>query len=1009
MGLKDYLNPAWKSGREEVRKKFIENLSPHKDLTKTMIKILNSEKNPKIRKLALKKILSEEQAVEIMEKLSAEMAKRDLREHLMDLVTNRYVEGKLKNEAYLDFLEPEDKFVELFFLVKDFNKKRKLLEKINTEEGLLKVMRKLDLKDKDITKLILSRLAGAEVLLAFLESGEWERLREKYSIEIFNALKANETLFQNYKVKTLKKMEEEIIASVKRRITNLSQQRFITEHTLSPQKLTEELKRSYVFNGRGEPFSEGILAEVEEYQKLYLTVQEDQQYKLNLQGVLQGLKDWKGKINDLGAAGAAGAGGIEELEKEMNSLEEHYSALPLKIKDEEEVKTALDSLKKDLSALMLARKAQEQKKRALLEALKKQEDALRVLKGEINGLKDEMSEHNFLDFKPGMETLREGISSFKKMDEPALQALLMEVEGDYEALSARFKALERKSEESKTLAQLMDLEQYFEELDLGREDLERSMLNKKIVHWEKLLNSKFLEQEDFAKMLEKHKKLLLEIKKELEEQEFRTIQSHLDKKEALCRVLEEVLHLEDKEKVLKVLFQITRKWNNLPVFNSFYFKEVNHRYLVLKKECQKITKDHQEDFKKLQKDKIKRKEDLIAELEKIIQVKKVDKKTTLQVEKILEEWKSIFIYLPFNERELNLEFRQKLNFFFKQKKSEKLHAAEIGKNNLIEKKKWLDKFQKQMEKISAWSDKLNFMKQGRRNWAKLAAGFPFEENLAIDEKYFALLEEQFEKQGSPLEKRIALVKKRQMEISSLATGERPDFPQFKKSWILFHRYKKLLSVNLLPQKDYSYFKKTLAHDETNFRSKNAKWFAMLEQELDEVLTKKKSWLEKITEYNQAKNFDYKKVEEVKGLIEEWEKLERVHKSKSPDLENDFRKNVGLFYKNLRESAKNHKKSTEENYLAKKKILNSLNRLADWGDEEGFKVAKDFNPAELKDIWEYNRQFKGSKQQKVERKREIFLLLKKWNEKLDLTFQQKKELDKYFHQIKIKLKKKNFIQ
>ena len=45
------------------------------------------------------------------------------------------------------------------------------------------------------------------------------------------------------------------------------------------------------------------------------------------------------------------------------------------------------------------------------------------------------------------------------------------------------------------------------------------------------------------------------------------------------------------------------------------------------------------------------------------------------------------------------------------------------------------------------------MKENKRGWGNLKSGFPVEENLAIDRKYFSLIEEQFKQQSNPLERK----------------------------------------------------------------------------------------------------------------------------------------------------------------------------------------------------------------------------------------------------------------
>ena len=668
MIFKNYFNREWKSPNEVVRRKFVESLDSSKNLVKLIVKVLDNEKSLEIRKLALKKITSEEQVVEIIEKLSNNRAKLDAKQYLMDLVAKHYADGSLKNEAHLDFIDSKDRLIELFFLVKDFNKKKKLMSRIADKNDLLTVMEKLDLKDKDIIKLVIHRLAGSEVLVLFLEDSQWEQMREKYFVEILSALRENEVLFQSYKARILERMEKEIISSLEAKILDLSKHDITTDLPDSTETI-EKLKEKYVFDGKLEPLSEKILAKVVEYQKLYLEIKTRRQDRLKLETSLNDLKSKKLKIDNL----------IEkrddltanQLEQEILSLEEFYQGFSSKIKSDLEIKTIFSSLKKDMGDLLLEKRAEEQKKIIELEARKKQENSLRVLNQAINDLKEKMNKTNFVDLEGEVNAIQERITSLEGSEE-YLKPLLVEAEKSYQELTSNFNLLRREKKEQQILAELMDLERYFSELNFGEKNLDHLALHKKIVHWEKLLNLEFLDQENFKEMFQKHKKLLLEIKKELEEEKFRSIQSYLDRKESLCKALQEALLLKDKKAILEVFFQINRKWNSLAAFSNFYFKEVNDRYSALRKECQKITQDYQEDFKKQQEDKINRKKALIKALEEIIQAKGVDKKAVSLVDKILHEWKEIYVYMPFNEKEMNLEFKQKLNFFFKQKKSEKI-------------------------------------------------------------------------------------------------------------------------------------------------------------------------------------------------------------------------------------------------------------------------------------------------------------------------------------------------
>ncbi len=999
MKITDYLKPDWKKSSEEVRLNYIANLDANDNLVKIVAKILNQEKIPKLRKLAIEKIENEEKLIEVLAATSEENVKLEIKTSLIAVIKKNYIANRLKDEKYLDFLEQSD-FSDLLFQVKNFNQKKKLINKVTPLKNLLKILEKIPESEKDVIKFIITRLSGQEELVPLLEDSEWERIAKKFRKEIVEALRQSDDLFSTYKNKILQEQETKVLTFVENEIIALE---------ILPDSFKKKVEEKYCLFGEKLPLSSSLVEKVNHYEKLYLAKQEKEKYQNALSRASDFFHQQKETIkyfenNFLSNFEETN----EKINQELNILENFYNNLQEDLKEQAVVKNNflenLNELKKLQETFL---KKQQEKEKLQAEEREKTKTINELIEQANNYLKRLDQEET--------DSLLAEITTFQKEKNDALS------NSDYQnldnfllwekSMSELTKKVKKKKEaiflaenQEKKLEKLQELKVFFVGLDLADKELVSENLKAKLKEWDDLLNENYTKLDN--QELASHKKIILETKKEIEEKEFREIQSYLDKKESLCKVLEGLLALEDQKQILEALFEVNKKWHRIPLIDNFYFKESQNRYFALKKKCEEKTKAIYDDFQKEQEAKINRKKELLTELKAISDNKSIEKKTILEVDKILVEWKSIYIYTHFNDRELNATFKDKLNFFHKQKKSIQLEMRELQRRNLEEKKAIITTLPKLLEGKKDFKDKIILLKEQRNLWLRIKAGYPFLENQKLDKEFFDFLEKELTKNSQPLEKRIDALKLKKEQIEKLLEREPASTKELQERLNLFNNFFKSLQNSFLPQKDYNFYKEAVEKLKKEFMAKNQSSLELLKEAKEKALAHKKTILEKIIAINDKKSFTKEDNQEVKKLYQEWNELEYIPPRLSPDLEIDFKKNVNLFYKNLRENLKGQKENFKNNFLIKKKLLDRLNYLIGLDVDKKLTANAEFDPSQLKDIWEYNRQFKHKKDE-GEKRKEVFSLLKEWNNQLALDYQDRKKLNSRFGEIKKQLRKKGY--
>ncbi len=1016
MGIKDYFKPGWKSNDAAVREEFIKNISASPDVKELVLKVLGFEKLPKLRKLALKKINDLDTVSYLLNNVTEQKVKEEVKDYLEKLIAKKYLENTLEDEKYLDYLGEDTEVIELFIKVNSIHQKKKLIPRVKSQKNLFGLLNKINLKNKELIYFILEKLEG-KYLIDLLDNPGWENLRKKYFTAILNYFKKNENEFSAYESAEIGLKEEQIISHILQK-----------KQELEISKKFHFKDRENLFNWASDEFTclnekRELTAKIKEaldlYQNVFVKIKNEQELNNKI-------LDTKKYLEKLGRE-------VEELKENLfkdklneltQSLDDQVSQLDKEVLQEANIKAKIEEIKSSILEKKNILQEKERKEKIALEQKNDQKDKLKKIEATTLTLAEKVKEleegKNYDTIEEISAEVEKEKSDFEKFSD-SLNAeefpSLSSIKKRFVDLIIGLENVRSKYKEQKDIADLKEEVEKLEQAEAkGETDL--SALKEKVPRWEKILEkpkvAKFFTESEIIRC----QKLFLQVRKKIDEKEFRDIQSFLDRKRSLLKDLSHALTLEDKFDILQCIFEIKKKWFRIPNSVAFYFRSVNSEFNSLLRACEEKSKAVKQQFEAEQEKKVARKKELLEKINSILEENKEEKITFTKVEEvkeIIEEWKTINVYSLLNLREINLEFKQKINAFFKIKQSSLIEQKKEKEKNYNQKKKYLNDFQLKLKnfKNGDWGKKLSFLIEERKNWFSLKLNLSRKESRELDDEFFQIIEAEFVERANPVSHRKEKIEAAQKELVDVLKKESLSLEEFKKAKVLFASSFNLLKESFLPQKEYQIYFNNLNDFKKEFDEKNLVHLEQEKKELTENKKRKEELLKELAAINEKKVYDKENNEAVKKINQEWQSLPFVTKKIDPNLEKNYRQEINNFYNQLRSKIKTEKGVQEKNFLTKKKILDRLEYLIDLdgekSSEQNIITNENFDVSRLKEIWEYNRQFKAKDGNKSEKRKEVFTLLKEWSNKLDISFSQRKKLDERFKRIRKLLQKKGYVR